>query len=61
MKRNKILNPGFADCDFSLKIDKKYRGKWIVVIDGKIFGTGSRAEPIIKKARSEHHPLRCKN
>ena len=54
MNKKSKLSSTFADCDFNLRIDKKYCGKWIVIVDGKIFGTGSRAEHIIKKARLEH-------
>ena len=54
MEKRSKLNSSFADCDFNLKIDKKYGGKWIVIINGKIFGAGRRAESILKKARKEH-------
>ncbi len=54
MKKKSKSSSTFAECDFNLKIDKKHCGKWIVIIDGKIFGIGTRADSIIKKAREQH-------
>ncbi len=44
----------FAGFDFNVKIDKKLRGKWVVIIDGKLFASSSRADGIIKRAREQH-------
>lgn len=42
------------EINYECKVGKEYAGKYVVILDGKIFASGARPETLLKRARKEH-------